>query len=91
MRHAGAVQSAAAPFHGLGRRSLEVGEPSVTLFDGEAGLLQQPQVAGHARLGDAEDAGELAHVEPLRLQHPQDTQPRIVAKQPEQGRRIHIY
>ena len=48
--------------NGLGRRRLKVGEPSVTLFDGETGLFQQPQVAGHTRLGDAEDAGELADI-----------------------------
>ncbi len=49
-------------------------------------------MAGHARLGDAEDAGELRDVEPVAAQNAQQPQPRLVPQQPEQrGGLTHIY
>ena len=58
----------------------------------QAVVSEQPEVPRHARLGDAEDAGELRDIQAFSGQHPQDPQARLVAEQPEQGRRVlHIY
>ena len=49
-------------------------------------------MAGYARLGDPEDAGQLAHVQPVGGQQAQNAQPGVVAEQPEQaGGLKHIY
>ena len=46
----------------------------------------------HARLREPEDAGQLGDVQPLARQHPQQPQPRLVAEQPVERRRLlHIY
>src|SRR6185503_2410981 len=65
-----------------------VGPAAVALLLDEAAFLQQAQVAGDAGLGDAEDRSELAHVEPLLLEEPQDAQPGLVAEQAEEGGRF---
>jgi hypothetical protein len=65
---------------------------SLALLAHEPALLQEPQVAGDTRLRDAQDPGQLGHIEPFERQQPQEPQPRLVAEQPVQGRRvIHIY
>ena len=49
-------------------------------------------MARHARLREAEDAGQLLDVEPVLVEHPQQPQPGLVAQQPvERGRLFHIY
>ena len=73
------------------RRQAVVGEAGVLLLDDQAGVLQQAEMARHARLRQAEDAGELGDVQPLAPQHPQQPQARLVAEQPvEAGGRSHI-
>ena len=58
----------------------------------QAGVLEQPEVPRHARLGQPEDAGELDDVEAVERQRPQQPQPRRVAQQPEERRdRFHIH
>ena len=63
-----------------------VGVDAVALLVDQAGVLEQPEVARHARLGQAEDAGELRHVEAVEAQRPQQPQPRRVAQHPETRR-----
>ena len=60
------------------------------LFD-EAGVFQEPEMAGHAGLGEADDARELGDVEPFGAQQPQDAQPSLVAEDAEDGWDVHIY
>ena len=62
-----------------------VDEARFALFGDQARVLEQPQVPGHARLRDAEDAGELGDVEAILREHAQQPQPRGVAEQPKQG------
>ncbi len=70
----------------------EVGEAALALLDDQAGVLEQAEVAGHAGLGDAEDPRQLADVQPLGREQPQNPQPGVVAEQPEQaGGLCHIY
>src|SRR6185436_466046 len=68
-----------------------VGPAAVAFLLDEAAFLEEPQVARDAGLGDAEDGGQLAHVEPLLLEEPQDAQPGFVAEQAEEGGRfLHV-
>src|SRR6185295_7669661 len=64
---------------------------AVALLLDEAALLEEAQVTRDAGLGDAEDRGQLADVQPLLLEEAQDAQAGFVAQQPEEGgRRFHI-
>jgi hypothetical protein len=70
----------------------KVGESGFALFGDKAGVLQQPEMARNAGLRDAENAGELAHVQALRGDEPQQPQPRGVAEEPEERAGVlHIY
>ena len=74
------------------RREAIVGEAAVALFGDEARLLQETQMPRNARLRQPEDAGELGDVQPLARQDAQQPQPRLVAEQAVEGRRMsHIY
>ena len=74
-----------------GREAIEaVG--AVALFDDELRFLEQAEMARHARLREAEDAGQLLDVEPVLVEHAQQPQPGLVPQQPiERGRLFHIY
>src|SRR5204862_921437 len=83
----------AAEGGGRGGRGGEpvVGPAAVALLLDEAALLEEAQVTGDAGLRDAQDRRELAHVEPLLLQEPEDPQPGLVAQEAEEpGRLFHI-
>ena len=74
------------------RRQLVIGICAVAVLADEAGLLEHSQVTRDAGLREAEHAGELADVEPVLRQHTQEPEPRFVAQETEQRRRIlHIY
>ena len=73
------------------RVEAEVGVAAFALLDDQPGILQQAQVPGHAGLRDAEDARQLAHVEPLGRQQAQNPQPGVVAEQLEQAGRPESY
>ena len=64
-----------------GVRQPVIGESGVFLFDDEPGLLQQLEVPRHARLREAEDAGQLRDIEPFLPEHPQQPEPGLVAEQ----------
>ena len=69
-----------------------IGEAGLPLFRDQPGVLEQAEVARHARLRQPEDAGQFRDVQPLAAQQPQQPQPHLVAEQPEhRGRRMHIY
>jgi hypothetical protein len=63
----------------------EVREPAVAALLDEPGVLEQPEMPRHARLRDPEDRRQLADVQALRVQQPQDAQARLVAEQAEQA------
>ena len=64
----------------------------VALLADQPGVLEQAEVARHAGLRQAEDAGQLGDVEAIPRQHPQQAEPRLVAEQAEEGGRLfHIY
>ena len=56
----------------LRRRHAEIREAAFAPFLNQPVIPQQPQVPRHARLGDAENAGELGDVQAFGCQHPQD-------------------
>ena len=69
-----------------------IAEAAVPLLDDDPRVLEQAQMARHARLGQAQDGGQLRHVQLLERQQPQQPQPRLVAEQPKEARiQIHIY
>ena len=69
-----------------------IAEAAVPLLDDDPRVLEEAQVARHARLGQAQDGGQLRHVQLLERQQPQQTQARLVAEQAEEARvQIHIY
>ena len=70
-----------------GRRQTVIGEPGVLLLRHEGGLLQEPEVAGHSGLRQAENPRQLGDVETLASQHAQQPQPRLVAEAAGTGRR----
>ncbi len=70
-----------------GGRKGVVGEAGVLLLDNQAGIFQQAEMARHAGLREAEDAGQLRDVQPLARQHPQQPEPGLVAEQPVERRR----
>ena len=62
------------------------------LFNDEPGLLEETQVARDAGLREAENAGQFLDVEAVLVEHAQQAEARLVAKQPvESGRAFHIY
>ena len=64
----------------------------LAVFADEAPLFQETEVAGHARLRDAEDAGQLRHVQAVERDEPEEAEPHLVAEQPIQRRGvIHIH
>jgi hypothetical protein len=72
-------------------RHAVVDEPRFAFFHDEARVLEQSEVARHARLRDAEDAGQFGDVEALLRQRTQQTQPRRVRKKPEErGGVLHV-
>ncbi len=74
------------------RRNGVVGEAGLAILADEPAVLEQPEMARHTRLGNAENAGQLGHVQPLLAQQPEQPQPDVVAEQPIEGRRLnHIY
>ena len=85
------VASAASPLVER-RRQAVVAEAAVALLADQPGVLQQAEMPRDARLRQAEDAGQLGDVQALAREHPQQAQPRLVAEQPVERRRLlHIY
>jgi hypothetical protein len=73
-------------------REAVVAEAAVLLLFDEPGLLEQPEVPRHARLGEAEDARQLRDVEAFAREDANQPQPRLVAEQPVKGGDVpHIY
>src|SRR5207344_3198987 len=72
-------------------RETEIREAGLATLLDEPRVLEQTEMTRHARLGDAENTGELRHVQLFGLEQPQQAQARLVAEQPEQRSRIHIY
>ncbi len=69
-----------------------VREARLALLAHQAAVLEQAKVPRHAGLRNTKDSGQLGHIEPLEREESEQTQPRIVAKQPVERRRIlHIY
>ena len=63
-----------------------INETCFALLRDEAGVLQEAQVPGDARLGNAQNPGQLADIETVLDQNPQKAQPRPVRKQPKEAR-----
>ena len=75
-----------------GGREPVVGVGAVALLADQAGVLQQAEMPGHARLRQPENAGQLVDVEAVAREHPQQPQPGLVAQQAiERGGLFHIY
>ena len=69
-----------------------VGEAAGRFLGDQARVLQEAQVARDPGLGQAEDGGELGHVEALAGQHPEEAEADVFPQQPvERGGLIHIY
>ena len=69
-----------------------VREAAGRLLGDQPRLLQEAQVARDPGLGQAEDGGELGHVEALAGQHPEEAEADVFPQQPvERGGLIHIY
>jgi hypothetical protein len=73
------------------RREAVVGVAPLALLADQPGVLQQPEVPRHAGLRDPEDAGQLADVQPLEAQQPQEPQPGLVPQQAVERGGIHIH
>jgi hypothetical protein len=64
----------------------------VTFLGDEAGVFEQPEMAGHAGLCQAEDTGQFRDVEAILREHAEEAQPRFVAEEAkERGGIFHIH
>ena len=69
-----------------------IAEGPASLFGHQTGIFQQAEVARDTGLRQAENPSQLGHVEAILSQHTQETEPRLIAEQPEEGGRLlHIY